>query len=162
MRRGKEPSGWKAEIPALLLYIHLALVIRLAFFPRDLVDGRIPPLVFDPETAFPFRINLLPLVHLFEYDSLRDMVWNIAGNAVLFLPCGILLPMTFRKLDKGGKVIYAGAFLSLCIEILQLPFYFESIGRGRYSTEYAGRRDRIRTLRRRQADHPDNTRGLQK
>ena len=91
-------------------------------FPRDLVDGHIQPLVFDAATAFPLRINPVPLVHLFDYDNLRDVVWNVVGNAVMFIPSGIVLPIVYRQLNNLWKVAAAGAFISLCTEILQLPF----------------------------------------
>lgn len=48
--------------------------------------------------------------------------FNAAGNAALFIPTGILLPVVYKKLNSFGKVVAAGAFISLCIEILQLPF----------------------------------------
>ena len=40
----------------------------------------------------------------------------------MFIPSGIILPVLFRRLDSFLKVIAAGAFISVCIEILQLPF----------------------------------------
>lgn len=113
---------WKREAVLLLMYLNLAVIIRFVFFPRALVDGKIQPLVFDPATAFPFRVNPVPLVHLFEFDSVKDILWNVAGNAALFIPTGILLPVVYKKLNSFGKVVAAGAFISLCIEILQLPF----------------------------------------
>lgn len=48
---------WKCEALLLLMYINLAVIIRFSFFPRDLVNGHIQPLVFDAKAAFPFRIN---------------------------------------------------------------------------------------------------------
>ena len=113
---------WKREAILLLMYIDLAVVIRFVFFPKTLVDGHVQPLVYDPETVFPLRINLVPLFHLLEYDSVRDMIWNVVGNAALFIPSGILLPVIYRNLDSLWKVAAAGSFISLCIEILQLPF----------------------------------------
>ena len=32
------------------------------------------------------------------------------------------MPIVYKRLDHFGKVIAAGAFLSLCIELIQLPF----------------------------------------
>ena len=113
---------WKREAVLLLMYLNLAVIIRFVFFPRDLVDGRVQPLVFEAAAIFPFRINLIPLVRLFDYDSIRDMIWNVVGNVVMYIPSGIVLPIVYRKLDSCWKVIAAGAFISLCIEILQLPF----------------------------------------
>lgn len=113
---------WKREAVLLLMYINLAVIIRFVFFPRDLVDGHIQPLVFDAAEAFPFRINLVPLIHLLDYENVRDIIWNVAGNAVMFIPSGILLPLVYKKLDSVWKTTAAGVFISLCTEILQLPF----------------------------------------
>ena len=77
---------WKREAVLALMYINLAVIIRFVLFPRDLVDGHIQPLVFDVATAFPLRINPVPLVHLFDYDNVRDIVWNVIGNVAMFIP----------------------------------------------------------------------------
>ena len=113
---------WKREAFLLLMYINLAVIIRFTFFPMSKVDGHIQPLVFDIATAFPFRVNLLPLVNLFDYDSKKDMLLNVIGNAAMFVPSGIVLPVVYKKLDTFRKVLLAGAGISLCIEIIQLPF----------------------------------------
>ena len=60
---------WKRETFLLLMNINLAVIIRFTFFPMSKVDGHIQPLVFDLATAFPFRVNLFPLVNLFAFDS---------------------------------------------------------------------------------------------
>ena len=104
------------------MYLNLAVIIRFVFFPRDLVDGHVQPLIFETAAVFPLRINLLPLVHLFGYDNVRDIIWNVVGNAVMFIPTGIVLPIVYRRLNSLWKAAAAGAFISLCIEILQLPF----------------------------------------
>ena len=114
--------NWKREAVLLLMYINLAVIIRFVFFPRAFVEGHIQPLVFEPAAALPLRINLVPLVHLFDYGSVGDIIWNVAGNAAMFIPSGIVLPIVYRKLDSFWKVAAAGACISLCIEILQLPF----------------------------------------
>lgn len=113
---------WKRELVLLLMYVNLAVIIRFVFFPRDLVDGHIQPLVFVAAEALPLRFNLVPLVHLFEYGSTRDIIWNVVGNAAMFVPTGIVLPIVYKRLDRFWKVVCAGAYISLCIEVLQLPF----------------------------------------
>ena len=62
------------------------------------------------------------MVHLFDYDNVRDIVWNVIGNVAMFIPTGIVLPIVYRRLNSFWKVVAAGAFISLCTEILQLPF----------------------------------------
>ena len=113
---------WKREAVLLLMYINLAVILRFTFFPMSKVDGRIQPLVFDITTAFPFRVNLLPLVNLFDYDSKRDLLLNVIGNAAMFVPSGIVLPTVYKRLNTFWKVLLAGIGISLCIEIIQLPF----------------------------------------
>ena len=113
---------WKREVVLLLMYINLAVILRFTFFPMSKVDGHIQPLVFDSATAFPFRLNVVPLVHLFEYGSVRDIIWNVVGNAAMFIPSGIVLPIAYRQLNSFPRVVAAGAFISLCIEVIQLPF----------------------------------------
>lgn len=113
---------WKREAVLLLMYVNLAVIIRFVFFPRALVDGHIQPLVFDASAILPLRVNLIPLVYLFRYGNVRDIVWNVVGNAAMFIPTGVVLPIVYRKLDRFPRVIAVGALISLCIEILQLPF----------------------------------------
>ena len=112
----------KREAVLLLMYINLAVILRFTFFPMSKVDGHIQPLVFDIATAFPFRVNLLPLVNLFDYDSKRDLLLNVIGNAAMFVPSGIVLPIVYKRLNTFWKVLLAGIGISLCIEIIQLPF----------------------------------------
>lgn len=114
--------NWKHEVLLLLMYINLAVIIRMVFFPYEKVNGHIQPLLFDPETALPFRVNLVPFVHITEYDSLHDTLLNILGNIGMFIPSGIVLPIIYKKLNNFAKVTAVGALISLTLEILQLPF----------------------------------------
>ena len=113
---------WKREAVLILMYLNLAVIIRLVFFPRELLESHIQPLIFDFATAFPFRINIVPLVRLFDFNNTRDIIWNVIGNTAMFIPSGILLPIAYKKLDRFWKVVATGALISLCIELLQLPF----------------------------------------
>ena len=113
---------WKRESLLLLMFVNFAVIIRYAFFPRDLIDGHVQALVFEAEKMLPLRVNLRPFVHLLDYDNARDVVWNVAGNSAMFIPTGIILPVLYKKLDAFWKIIAVGALISLCIEVLQLPF----------------------------------------
>lgn len=114
---------WKRELQLLLVYICIVVVVRFTFFPFSRVNGHIQPLVFDPAMAFPPRINLVPFVRLMDYPVFSEALLNLIGNTAMFLPLGIVWPLTFKKLDSHTKVIAAGAGFSLLIELLQLPFY---------------------------------------
>ena len=107
----------------MLVYICIVVVARFTFFPFSRIDGKIQPLIFNMAQIFPPRVNLIPMVNLLDYEIFREMLINVIGNTTMFIPLGIVWPSVFRKLDTHGKVIGAGVGFSLCIEILQLPFY---------------------------------------
>ena len=113
----------KREAELILVYICLVVVARFTFFPFSKVDGRVQPLIFDAVQMWNFRINLLPLVYITDYEALWEMKVNLIGNTAMFIPIGIIWPAVYRKLNTHKKVITAGVGFSLFIEILQLPFY---------------------------------------
>ena len=113
----------RRELELILVYICLVVVARFTFFPFSRVDGQIQPLLFDPASVFPPRVNLIPLVCLFDYQIRREALINVIGNTAMFIPIGIIWPSVLRKLDTPRKVICAGIGFSLFIEILQLPFF---------------------------------------
>ena len=113
---------WRHEALLLLMYVNLAVIIRFTFFPFSLVDGHIQSLVFEPAAIFPPRVNLIPLDHLFWFETTKDLLTNIIGNIVLFIPTGIILPIIWKGLDRWWKAIPAGMLISLIIELMQLLF----------------------------------------
>lgn len=46
---------------------------------------------------------------------------NFIGNIVIFIPIGFLLPLLWRKFQNGFITVCFGFFISLAIEVLQLP-----------------------------------------
>ena len=116
-------ANWTREIQLLLVYVCIIVVARFTFFPFSKVNGEIQPLVYESAKVYPFRINWIPFVNLFDYPEMRDILINVIGNSAMFIPLGIVWPSVYKGLDTHGKVISAGIGVSLCIEILQLPFY---------------------------------------
>lgn len=114
---------WKREAQLLLVYICIVVVARCTFFPFRMVEGKVQPLLFDAAQIFPPRVNLIPLLNLFDYEIFSEAMINFVGNTTMFIPIGIVWPCVFKKLNTSGKVITAGVGFSLCIEILQLPFF---------------------------------------
>lgn len=110
----------KREAMLLLMYINLAVIIRFTFYPLAPVQGKIQPLVFDPDNILPFNLNLIPLRNMFHFNTAKDTIVNVSGNIMMFIPSGIILPVLYKKLDRFWKVLTAGAFISLSIELLQL------------------------------------------
>ena len=115
--------NWKREAQLLLVYSCIIVVVRFTFFPFSKVDGEIQLLIFESAKMFPFRINLIPFVHMNDYAVKREAILNFVGNTAMFIPLGIVWPSVYKGLDTHGKAILAGVGCSLCIEILQLPFY---------------------------------------
>ncbi len=115
--------SWKRELQLMLVYICIIVVARFTFFPFSKVEGKIQPLIFDVATMFPPRVNLAPMVNLLDYEIFRELLINVIGNTAMFIPVGVIWPSVFKKLDTHKKVIAAGVGFSLCIEILQLPFF---------------------------------------
>lgn len=116
-------ANFKRELQLMLVYICIIVVVRFTFCPFFKVAGRIQPLVFDSANAFPFRINWIPFVNLLDYPKKSEILLNIIGNTTMFIPLGIIWPVVFIDLNTHVKVIASGVGTSLCIEILQLPFY---------------------------------------
>ena len=114
---------WRRELQLLLVYACIVVVARYVFFPFSRVNGTIQPLIFDVGRVFPPRTNLIPLVNLFNYPSRGDIVKNVLGNVLMFVPLGIVWPVCFERLRTPVKAIATGASISLLIELLQLPFY---------------------------------------
>ena len=119
----KKAIAWKRELQLLLVFICILVVVRITFCPFAKVDGKLQPLLFDRSQMWPPRINLIPLVHLFDYQSIKEAVLNFVGNAGMFIPIGIIFPYVYKELNTPVKVISAGIGFSLCIEMLQLPFF---------------------------------------
>ena len=112
---------WKREAILLLLYVDLAIIIRVTLFPLSHINGWVQPLVIDTAKIFPFRINAIPFEKLFVYASKKNMLFNNLGNVAVFIPTGIILPVVYRRLNRFWKVLTTGIALSICVELLQLP-----------------------------------------
>lgn len=114
---------WKREAALLLMYGNLAVLMRITFFPALCIDGRVQPLLLDLSKLLPPKINAVPIVRMPFYSDKTEMLLNHIGNIAIFIPSGFILPILYRRLNTFRKVLLTGAGLSLCIELLQLPFF---------------------------------------
>ena len=113
---------WKYEAKQLFFLINLLVIYRFTFHPFSKVNGHVQPLLFDIATAYPFRVNLIPVVNLLDYDSKADLLINLIGNFAMFIPTGVMVPMIYKRINTCAKTVLFGAAMSLVIEIIQLPF----------------------------------------
>ena len=113
----------KREFQLLFVYICLIVSIRFTFFPFSKVNGMIQPLILNFSRIYPFRINLLPFVNLFDYPIFQEAILNLVGNITMFISAGIIWPLVYKELNTPARAIFAGIGISLFIELMQLPFY---------------------------------------
>ena len=113
---------WKKEAQLILMYLNLAVIIRFAFYPMALKNGAVQPLVFDFNSIYPFRINLLPFVNMFDHSISKEFLLDLVGNVMMFIPTGMIIPLIEKDMNSFWKVVGAGAVLALVIECCQLPF----------------------------------------
>jgi glycopeptide antibiotics resistance protein len=70
------------------------------------------------------RANLIPFTTILLFIksrlAMRDIVGNLLGNILGFVPFGILVPMLFRQLANLKSILLAALLLSLALEIIQL------------------------------------------
>ena len=113
---------WKKEAKLTLMYLNLAVIIRYAFYPMSLRNGAVQPLVFDFNSIYPFRINLLPFVNMFDHSISKEFLLDLIGNVMMFIPTGMIIPLIEKDMNSFWKVLGAGAVISLVIECCQRPF----------------------------------------
>lgn len=111
----------KHELKLLLLYVSLALIIRFTFFPFFHIDGEIAPMVISTRSLASPKLNLVPLVNILHFATVKELLINILGNVAMFIPVGIVLPVIYAKQNHLWKVALTGLLISLSIELLQLP-----------------------------------------
>ena len=60
--------------------------------------------------------------------KVRILVKNFAGNLLLLLPMGVLLPLLWAKFRSLKKLVMIGVTVSLAIELTQLIFAYFGLG----------------------------------
>lgn len=70
------------------------------------------------------KINLIPLhtirEFLFQSDNRTTAIFNLAGNVILFIPLGVLIPAVFPNVSTFRHTMFVAAVTMVCVEILQL------------------------------------------
>jgi glycopeptide antibiotics resistance protein len=75
--------------------------------------------------------NIIPfksvLTYLLNFQHYNFDTWflNTVGNILLFLPLGILLPLTFNYVKRLPQIIFVSIIISLTIEVTQ---YITNLG----------------------------------
>lgn len=97
--------------------LYLLLLVYLMFFAEEWGRSML---------AGDYRYNLVPFLEIRRYLTYRKQIgywrvlWNLAGNVLVFVPFGALLPALREKRMGFGKTVLLSFELSLLIEISQL------------------------------------------
>ena len=100
--RPRIPGGWGRTAA----YYGLALYLSAVWIVCGLPDCR--------NACFRPRLNLVPFVRMWASPA------EAALNILLFVPYGFVLPLLWKKFRDGRKMLAAGFFLSLFIELAEL------------------------------------------
>jgi glycopeptide antibiotics resistance protein len=111
---------FRREIMLLLMYVNLAVLISIVYFPMK--KGIDAVFLLKLSDGNHLRVNLIPFVNLLDYDNRTDIYLNVIGNITMFIPTGVILPILYKKIDSFGKTVITGFLMSLVIELSQLPF----------------------------------------
>ncbi len=99
------------EVSMQFFFVYVICLIAVTFFPFRVSF-----------TEWHFSANLSPFtetIAMLKGASLGTSLINILGNLILLAPLGFFLPTLNKAFRKFYKVLLAGFFVSLSIEILQ-------------------------------------------
>lgn len=116
--RGRRTTFWH-EAGTAAFYCYLFLLGEVTVNYGCIVNGR-----FSLAESF----NLIPfwgIVDIIATKSTYLVILNIAGNIILFMPLGFLLPLLWERWRSAKATVLLGAGLSFSIEFLQ---FFTSRG----------------------------------
>jgi glycopeptide antibiotics resistance protein len=109
-RFGKQPF-----VRHLVVYAFIGYCLSLLYLT---VLWYYPNITFDPGYYF---LNLQPFIWVREvYDMGTEKMFNqLAMNILMFVPYGLLLPMTFEKMKRLWKTALCALCITIAIETLQ-------------------------------------------
>ncbi|UQS82510.1 VanZ family protein [Bombilactobacillus folatiphilus] len=115
-------TTWRHEFNLFIFTIYLLLlfcltVFRQGYFPWDF------HLYLHRSLT---QINLIPLVETWKLQhgkSIVDLLYNLGGNILWFVPFGYLRPKIIQKPYRGWQIILQGFLLSVLIESLQFILF---------------------------------------
>jgi len=108
----------KKILSSLILAVYLIFLFYLVFMSP-----------YFGQQSFHNNFNFVPFKTIFNYWNYsrdrEECLINLLGNILVFLPLGILLPLTFKNCCKFIRIFLIVLFITLFIEIAQ---YATSVG----------------------------------
>jgi glycopeptide antibiotics resistance protein len=120
--RKKEAASRNTFSPGLLLFmlLYIASIFSITIVPLPFSthrrasqhDFNFTPIVHTLKmVTYPFRHNRMAL--------LPDILQNVFGNILMFIPFGLLLPLIHRRFRAWGSTIMMAVLFSMAIEATQ-------------------------------------------
>ncbi|WP_454862379.1 VanZ family protein [Peribacillus frigoritolerans] len=107
----------------LLFIIYICTLIGITIFPFPVQKYFIETMIEDQlgleQNFIPFKIFYDAMSYGSLSFGLNILFKQVAGNILLFLPMGFVLPMIFTNIKAIRKVIFIGLLASLSIELFQ-------------------------------------------
>ncbi|TYS17500.1 VanZ family protein [Rossellomorea vietnamensis] len=103
----------KQEIINLLFLVSVLWIIGMTIFPIEIGI----PHRYGPSNNF---VPLSSIKDLMSHSYFMVPLRNIAGNIILFVPLGFMLPLKFNKFNSVLMVGLVGLLSSTFIELIQL------------------------------------------
>lgn len=96
--------------------VYLIALVYFLFFSEQM--GRVP--------SDEYKYSLIPLREIRRYlvywreIGIRNVMLNLLGNVVCFVPFGFVLPIISRNQRKGSRILLLSFLCSLLVELIQL------------------------------------------
>jgi glycopeptide antibiotics resistance protein len=124
--RTLKPGSLKYELILFLLYVYIICVLLLTMYPIPIAQYK--HLRLTPVNLVPFvKTTKEFMAHLSsgKNDLVEFALQNIIGNIILFIPLGVLLPLTSGKFHSLKKIAFVAFLFSFGIEFIQfISFHF--------------------------------------
>lgn len=120
-RKNKETIFVIREIIINLLFVYILCVISVTLFPLWIDFNR----RFVSYNIIPIKETVKDLLDINKEPSMRNFmikfwIMEIIGNAVLFIPLAVTLPVLWKRFRNLKCTVVCVFFVSLSIETLQL------------------------------------------
>lgn len=113
----------------MIFVAYLIVVVALTIIPTHLSPLRSPHSDHINLVPVNYSLRCILLAYKRHPDLMTFCLRNTLGNVALFLPLGILLPLTFDRFDSLKRVLAIAFCVSLSIETIQ--FFSRFIGSAR-------------------------------
>lgn len=117
-------KNWFHEIGLLLFVVYCIGVASQTFIPKiefgNTTNFIIDQNIFGEINFIPGKVFFDTYTEINTYNNYIYLVINIIGNICLFIPIGFSISVLWKN-TTVKRIILVALFMSLCIELFQLP-----------------------------------------